>query len=173
MQFDSIYWMNLVSLENIDVWPSYLSKGCKCPYQGIIFWPQLNRFCNNWAEIWRGNLAGKCSWSPVATRASKPIQNVGPLGGPFGSTVISKKLWPATPLPSTCNYILNIIYILCWFGFRANGSLIHQTKKIDTHLLRNNPTNLWSLHPVMVKLSFCIVVFLHPFSHTKLKVMDG
>ena len=33
MQFDGTYWLNLVLLKNIDVWP----KKVRCPYLGICF----------------------------------------------------------------------------------------------------------------------------------------
>ena len=68
--------INLVSLKNIDIWPRYGPKN-----NNHWFWVLFAIF-----DFW----ALKEGVAPHESGASNPDLKVDPLGGPFGSPVISK-----------------------------------------------------------------------------------
>ena len=113
--------MVLVSFKNIHIWPSYGKKGVHAHIWAYVLWPLLGHFWPIGLKFFMGTkkaiiyrlvmrnrsydgylsflifgplLAGKLSG------VSKPGQKVGPLGGPFRPTIISK------PFLQICNSIL-------------------------------------------------------------------
>ena len=114
-----ILWINQVSLKNIDIWPSWPAKYQSLHIMGIHFFGHYSViFLSNHGELFYGTQETFIYWSAMrnhnvdafwkkkyflvgkmgvaATVAPKspgpqdPTEKVGPLGGPFESTIISK-----------------------------------------------------------------------------------
>ena len=99
-QFDWKFWLELMRLLSIDKW--WEIQVIMLTFQFSFFGPLL---------------AGKWAW-PLWPGSSKPDQKVGPLGGPFGSTAISK-FSRVNPIPLNfycfiiCECFTGKSYIFC------------------------------------------------------------